>query len=300
MAAFMMDAQERMILLTPTFEWVDEKEIQTLHSFEGGGQQYSYQRLINKKVEKIDSVVVWVDGKRENLPGQNLSELGQGTFAINELTDTVWFYSKKKRTPFYYHPEMQRMIKGFSLFFCEKKHTMLRSGATNIPVDIDPHIIIINRDYAKCSDNGQWNKFISNWSEKYPGMVMTHDDHMAQLNFFGKEPTHQKRVLDALVLHPEVACISWQLDNILQCQSTYFVRPHLSIFTEASSELVIRTAIKYGFSGEFITRSGNSYTLRYSKSKMLGSEFIANSAKMMHELGAITATYELYSEVRKD
>jgi hypothetical protein len=300
MAAFSIEGQERMILISPVFEWVDEKKKQTIHSFEGGGSEYSYERLINKKADKIDSVIVWVNGTRENIPGQVLDDSGKGTFAINELTDTVWFYSSGIRTQFYYHPGMQWMIRGFPLFFCKKKHTMLRSGATNIPIDIDTHVAIINRDYATCAGNEKWDKIISSWKAKYPGLVMSHDDRTAQVTFFGKDPSFQKKVLDALALQPEVESISSQIDNILQCESTYFVRPNLSIFTEAPAEQVEKTAARWGFSADFVTRSGNNYTLRYTKSKMLGPDYINNSKKLIDELGVITATYEFYHVVRKD
>ena len=291
---------EREIRISPTFEWVDEQEQRTINSFEGGGRQYSYNVLVNRKVDVIDSAVVWVDGKREFIPGQNLDQYGKGSFDIKERADTVWFYSNKRRTEFYYHPSMQYMVKGFTLFFIEKPHTMIRSGATNMPIDTDTRIYTVKRNFEKCRDNAQWNKLIQSWSAKYNGVVMTQDDQTAVLNFYGKEESYKKNVLNVVIGNAYVASVSINLDNIVQNTSTYFLNGDLSIMTEADPEKVKEIALKYGFSPLIDRSNGIHYYLRFTKSKLLSLEYIKNSQKLVQALGAINSTHQFYSEVRLD
>lgn len=291
---------ERQITITPTFEWVDEQETRTIHSFEGGGREYSYEVLVNRKVSVIDSVVVWVDGVREFLPGKQLDEYGKGLFDISERADTVWFYSNRRRAEFYYHPSLQYMIKGFPVYFIEKQHTMIRSGAANLPFDVDTRIYTAKRNFETCRDNAQWNRLVEKWSAQYKGVVMTLDDQTAVLNFYGKEDLYKKDVLNVVIGNLYIAAVSVNLDNIVQNTSTYFLNGDLSIMTEADPEKVKQMAVKCGFSSVIDRSQGINYVLKYSKSKLLSLEYIQSSQKLVQSLGAINATHQFYSEVRLD
>lgn len=291
---------EREIRISPIFEWVDENEERTIHSFEGGGKQYSYNVLVNRKPVAIDSVVVWVDGKREFLPGKKLDEMGKASFDIKERADTVWFYSNKKRAEFYYHPTWQYMINGFPLFFIEKSHLMLRSGVVNLPFDADENNYTVNRNYTTCTDNEQWLKTVKQWSDSYKGVILSHDDHYAVLNFNGTDLSYRKNVLNALASRAYVASVSISLTDIVRNNSTFFIQPELSIYTEADPKKVEELAVKYGFSKQFDRSGGIRYNLIYTKSKILDLDYIQNCQKLIHELGVINATYQFYSEVRLD
>jgi hypothetical protein len=291
---------EREIRISPIFEWVDEKEERTIHSFEGGGNEYSYNVLVNRKPVAIDSVVVWVDGKREFLPGKKLDEMGKGSFDIKERADTVWFYFNKKRTEFYYHPTWQYMIKGFPLFFIEKSHLMLRSGVVNMPFDTDEYVCTVNRNFATCTDNEQWQKTIQQWSDLYKGVVFTQDDHRAVLNLYGKETSYRKSILNAVASSASVASISISLTDIVRNNTTFFIQSDLSIYTEADAKKVEELAVKYGFSKQIDRSGGIRYNLIYTKSKILDLDYIRNCQKLIQDLGVINATNQFYSEVRLD
>lgn len=291
---------DRLITITPIFEWVDEKEQRTINSFEGGGRQYSTDVLVNRKVSVIDSAVVWVDGQREFLPGQSLDEYGKGSFTINERTDTVWFYSHKSRAEFYFHPSMQWMVRGFPLYFIEKPHMMLRSGAVNMPFDADTRMYTVKRNFETCRDNAQWNKLMQSWSKQFKTVVMTHDDQTAVLNFYGKDDSYKKYVLNVILENSNVMSVSVNLDNIVNNTSTYFLNGDLSAITEADPVKVQELALKFGFSSAIDRSAGINYNLKYTKSKLLSLEYIQNSQKLVHALGAINATHQFYSEVRLD
>jgi hypothetical protein len=293
-------SQGRLIRISPTFEWVDEKEKQIMTSFEGGGSEYSYERLINSKVERIDSVVVWVDGQREKQEGKTLDESRKGIFLIKESTDTVWFYSKKRRTEFYFYPEIQYIVNGFNLFFVEKAHLMIRSGVVNLPFDISYDLYTLNRNYEKSPDNALWHKNIDAWSKKYGAIIMSRDDHRVELNFMGQSASVKKELLNTLLVHPMVASISVQLENTIRCSSTYFIQSNISIYTEVSPEKVNEIAMKYGFTPIADRRRGNSYELRYDKSKLLDKDYVLNSRNLINALGAVNASHQFFSEVRLD
>lgn len=256
--------------------------------------------LENRKVSVIDSAVVWVDGQREFLPGQNLDEYGKGSFVIKERTDTVWFYYSKKKTEFYYHPFMQWMVKGIPLYFIENPHLMIRSGAVNMPFDADTRLYTVQRNFETCKDNAQWNELMQRWSKQYRAIIMTHDNRTAVLNFYGTEEACKKYILNTLLANNYVASISVNLENIIGNVSTYFLNGDLAIITEADPDIVKEMALKYGFSPAIDRSAGINYVLRYTKSKLLSLEYIKNSQKLVEALGAINATHRFYSEVRLD
>jgi hypothetical protein len=293
-------AQDRLIQISPTFEWVDEKEQQTVHSFEGGGSKYSYQILVNKKVAIIDSVVVWVDGKREMQEGQTLDENGKGKFLIPERADTIWFYAKKKMVVFYYYPEIQYMVKGFNLFFIENPHTMIRSGVVNLPFSIGDYQYVLMRDYGKSGNNDQWEKTIATWTKQYGSIILSSDNRSVVLYFMGVTESKKNTILTTLSAHPSVAHISVQLDNIISNSVTHFIQSDLSIYTEADPEKVKEMAVKFGFSSEINRSGGKHYILRYTRSKMLNRQYISDSQKLLESLGAKSASHQFYSEVRLD
>jgi hypothetical protein len=58
--------------------------------------------------------------------------------------------------------------------------------------------------------------------------------------------------------------------------------------------------MKYGFTPIADRRRGNSYELRYDKSKLLDKDYVLNSRNLINALGAVNASHQFFSEVRLD
>jgi hypothetical protein len=177
---------------------------------------------------------------------------------------------------------------------------MIRSGVVNLPFDISYDLYTLNRNYEKSPDNALWHKNIDAWSKKYGAIIMSRDDHRVELNFMGQSASVKKELLNTLLVHPMVASISVQLENIIRCSSTYFIQSNISIYTEVSPEKVNEIAMKYGFTPIADRRRGNSYELRYDKSKLLDKDYVLNSRNLINALGAVNASHQFFSEVRLD
>jgi hypothetical protein len=294
-------AAQRLITYNPIFEWVDEKETVTIHSFEGGGQQYSYEKLLNKKLDRLDSVVIWTNGTREFLPGFDLNENGQGKINTPEEADTLWFYARTKKAVYYHDYEMmQGSSRAFNVFFTEKPHLQIRHGFLNLPMRVDKESYVIVRDFVTCRSNDDWNKQVASWSAQYKGVVLFNTDRDVRLNFLGKKKEYTTEVLRAISANEKVAFVSVVLFDVLGNVDTYFNSHFLTVYTELNSERVLEIAGKYGFELIPDGRNGKRYVLRYTKSKKLDEAYIRNCKKLLSELSAKYGTNDFYHEVRLD
>ncbi len=294
-------AAQRVIVYTPTFEWVDEKEKVVINSFEGGGQEYSYEKLINKKLERIDSVVIWTNGVREFLPGFDLNEHGRGKVNTPEEADTLWFYAQSKKVAYYHDYEMmQGSSRSFNVYFIEKPHTLIRHGFFNLPLVIDDAGYVVKRNFEKCRSNEDWEKLCTQWSSMYKGIWLSHNSNEASLNFLGKKKEYTTEVLQVIARNEKVDFVSIRLFDILRNENTYFTSKNLTIYTDIPAEKVFEMAAKFGFELFPDGRSGKRYNFRYTKSKIVDRRYIKACKKFIEGVSAKYATNDYYFELRLD
>lgn len=292
---------QRVIVYTPTFEWVDEKEKVTIHSFEGGGHPYSYDQLVNKKLDRIDSVVIWTNGVREFLPGFDLNENGQGKINTPEEADTLWFYARSRKVAYYHDYEMmQGSSRYFNVYFTENPHTFIRHGFFNLPFHIDDAGYVVKRNYEKCESNEDWEKLCAQWSSMYKGVILYSNSNEVYLNFLGKKKEYKADVLRVIANNGKVDFVSIRLRDILRNEDTYFTSKNLTVYTDVDAEKVFAMATKYGFELFPDGRSGKRYNFRYTKSKLIDKQYIKACKKFTEAISAKYATNDYYFEVRKD
>lgn len=294
-------AAQRLITYSPIFEWVDEKETVTIHSFEGGGQQYSYEKLINKKLDRIDSVVIWTNGVREFIPGFNLNENGQGKINTPEEADTLWFYARTKKVVYYHDYEMmQGSSRAFNVYFTEKPHTLIRHGFFNLPLRVDDAGYVVKRNFENCRSNEDWEKLCAQWSSTYKGIFLSHNSSEAELNFLGKKKEYTTEVLQVIAKNEKVDFVSIRLFDILRNENTYFTSKNLTVYTDIPAEKVLEIAAQQGFELFPDGRSGKRYNFRYSKSNLIDWRYIKACKKFSEAISAKYATNDYYFEVRLD
>lgn len=294
-------AAQRVIVYTPTFEWVDEKEKVVINSFEGGGREYSYEKLINKKLERLDSVVIWTNGVREFIPGFDLNQYGQGKINTPEEADTLWFYARTKKVAYYHDYEMmQGMSRSFNVYFTEKPHTLIRHGFFNLPFHIDDAGYVVKRDFEKCRSNEDWEKLCAQWSSTYRGIWLSHNSSEAYLNFLGKKKEYTTEVLQVIARNEKVDFISIRFFDVLRNEETYFTSKNLTIYTDIPAERVFEMAAKQGFELFPDGRSGKRYSFRYTKSKIVDRRYIKACKKFTEAVSAKYATNDYYFQVRLD
>lgn len=296
-------AQQRMIKYSVTFEWVDEKEKRIVDSFEGGGRQYSYEQLIHKKLDRIDSVVIWTNGIREFVAGFDLNEYGQGEINTPEESDTLWFYARSKKVAYYHdHQMMQGSSRHFTVYFTENPHNFIRHGFFDMPFDLDFSLYYVYRDYLICpfKDDQKWLDFANRLMREYPGVVLYINIKELSLNFFGKSDEYKRALLREITASDFVSIVSPELKNIVHNKYTHFIQPGLTIYTDRPSEEVSKAALKYGFSSQLNQSGGTRYDLKYVRGKLLGSEYILNCSRLIRAVSAKYGSNDYFYEVMLD
>jgi hypothetical protein len=294
-------AQERELIYSPTFQWVDEKEKTTIHSFEGGGRQYSYDQLRHSPLAKIDSAVIWVNGIRETIPSFELNENGQAQVQVKEDADTLWFFARGKKAIFYHDAVMmQGSSRSFPVYFIEKEHIPVRHGFHNKPMRVNESTYVVLRNFETCTTNEAWEKTVASWSKQYAGVVSYHTHHAAHLYFLGKKKEYTKEVIRLMAAHTHTQFVSVELTDVLANNTTHFINSHLVLYTETASAQVEEQAKTFGFTLLRDRTSGHRYEMRYTKNKHLNLPFIKASQKLIHSLSAKYGTNDYYYEVRLD
>lgn len=298
-----IEAQQRMTKYTVTFEWVDEKEKVIINSFEGGGRQYSYEQLIHKKLNRIDSAVIWTNGIRESVTGFDLNEYGQVEIKTPEEADTLWFYTRSKKSTYYHdYQTMQGASRHFTVYFTEHPHVFIRHGFFDMPIEVNFSLYYVYRDYMNYpfKDDQKWLDFANRLMREHKGVVLYTNIKQLSLNFFGKSEDFKRALLREITASDFVSIVSPELKNIVYNKYTHFIGPGFTIYTDQPVEQVRRNAVKYGFSSQLNQSGGTRYDLIYVRGKLLGSEYMLNCSRLIRAVSAKYGLNDYFYEVMLD
>lgn len=290
---------QRTFPINIIFKWVNENQTQTVETFSGGGPMYTFERLLNEKMTHIDSAVFWVNGVRESLGKQGLDEYSRGSFIVKEETDTLWFFAKKKKAVLYYYPGAY--LGTPELYFIEKPAIMLRAGYGELPIRMRDREYVLYRNLGISMSNGEWANFVKSVSSTYKSAFSYSDDYSIHLSFYGKSNDHINAVLSALKKAPLIQHISIALDDVLYLRDTYFISSTVQVYTDKSVDTIRRVLSVHGFTMDtMVSDWSNSYSIRYVRDKILGSNYLKDLSAVLSALGAKSTSISLYSETRLD